>query len=336
MSLSRRQFLELSGLALGAAWLPPLPPIEAPRRTQSLGRTTRAVYIYEQPSFRSRSLNLLAADTVINLYDTVEAEDYPHNPFWHQVRRGYVHAGLIQPVRWEFQTPVESIPDAGRLGEITVPFTIARAGPGANFISDRRYHFETTHWIRRTARDADGAIWYGIYGDRTRAYTWVPAAHVRLIEPSEVTPLAPQARSKRIEIGLAGQSFRCFEGDRLVLDTLCSTGIYLRTEQGRRIYGTPAGEWQVIRKRPSRHMAGDDRASADFFDLPGVPWVSYFHWWGVAIHGTYWHNDYGKPHSHGCINLPSETAKWVYRWTTPVVPLDEDEVSERGTQVIVF
>jgi hypothetical protein len=51
-----------------------------------------------------------------------------------------------------------------------------------------------------------------------------------------------------------------------------------------------------------------------------VPWVSYITDSGISFHGTYWHNDYGRPHSHGCINLPSEAAKWIYRWTMPVVP----------------
>jgi hypothetical protein len=141
--------------------------------------------------------------------------------------------------------------------------------------------------------------------------------------------------NKRIEINLERQTFQCFEGDAMVLDTLCSTGIFLRTENGKRVYGTPAGEWVINRKRPSRHMAGDDLAATDFFDLPGVPWVSYFHWWGVSIHGTYWHSDFGRPRSHGCINLPSDIAKWVYRWTMPVAGLDELQTDGEGTRVIV-
>jgi len=50
------------------------------------------------------------------------------------------------------------------------------------------------------------------------------------------------------------------------------------------------------------------------FDLPGVPWVCYISWTGVSFHGTYWHNNYGTPQSHGCINLTPEAAKWIYRW----------------------
>ena len=53
------------------------------------------------------------------------------------------------------------------------------------------------------------------------------------------------------------------------------------------------------------------------FDLPGIPWVSYFTTGGVAFHGTYWHNDYGAPRSHGCVNVTSEDAKWLFRWSMP-------------------
>ena len=72
------------------------------------------------------------------------------------------------------------------------------------------------------------------------------------------------------------------------------------------------------------------------FDLPGVPWVCYIAWTGVSLHGTYWHNNYGTPHSYGCINLNPKAAKWLYRWTAPYVPFDEDYVeTENGTPVIV-
>ncbi len=163
-------------------------------------------------------------------------------------------------------------------------------------------------------------------------------AAVRRVTAEEMAPLSPEvaADRKRIEVDLAKQTFQCFEDDVKVVDILCSTGPYLRTENGKRIYGTPSGEWAINRKRPTRHMAGDDFASADFFDLPGVPWVSYFHWWGVSIHGTYWHNDYGKPRSHGCINLPPETAKWVFRWSLPRGALSQKPTTGDGTRLIVF
>ena len=82
--------------------------------------------------------------------------------------------------------------------------------------------------------------------------------------------------------------------------------------------------------------AGDVAASG--FDLPGVPWVLYITEGGISFHGTYWHNDYGKPRSHGCINLPSEGAKFIYRWTRPEVPPDVDylHLPGQGTQVSII
>jgi hypothetical protein len=57
---------------------------------------------------------------------------------------------------------------------------------------------------------------------------------------------------------------------------------------------------------------------------------------GIALHGTYWHNDYGYPRSGGCINLTPADAQWVYRWTLPVIPHDKRYVYDRnGTAVMV-
>jgi lipoprotein-anchoring transpeptidase ErfK/SrfK len=81
-------------------------------------------------------------------------------------------------------------------------------------------------------------------------------------------------------------------------------------------------------------MLTGSRAAANTFDLPGVPWVTFIDQYGVSFHGTYWHNDFGRPRSHGCINLPSSAAKWIYRWTTPVVPFEEQTAFKReGTRV---
>jgi lipoprotein-anchoring transpeptidase ErfK/SrfK len=97
---------------------------------------------------------------------------------------------------------------------------------------------------------------------------------------------------------------------------------------------TPEGEFETFRKRASRHMAAGDLING--YDLPGVPWVAYFTENGVALHGTYWHNDFGAARSHGCVNLATATAKWIFRWTMPVVPPDKiDLFAERGTKVVI-
>jgi lipoprotein-anchoring transpeptidase ErfK/SrfK len=85
-------------------------------------------------------------------------------------------------------------------------------------------------------------------------------------------------------------------------------------------YTTPKGRHIIYSKRGSRHMAAGDRAAANSFDLPGIPWISYITEDGIAFHGTYWHNDFGHPRSHGCVNLSPQAARWIYRWSNPVVP----------------
>ena len=83
-------------------------------------------------------------------------------------------------------------------------------------------------------------------------------------------------------------------------------------------------------------MAAGDRAAANSYDLPGIPWVCYITEDGVAFHGTYWHNDYGKPRSHGCINLTPQAARWIYLWTMPYVdPQKDGDYDETATAVDV-
>ena len=337
MILSRRDFLKLSGLALGGALLPPPPLLdEAPRRAEFLGRNIYSLYIYDRPSFNARQLGLIQAESVFNIYATVTSEDDYYNRTWYQVQRGYVHSASVQPVRWQLQKPLRQMPETTFLGEITVPFTLAKAGPRAGYNTLFKAYYETTYWVEAITRDEDGLTWYKMLDDRTLEYSWIRAEHVRRVPPEELAPLSPNVRDKRIEVDLEKQLFRAFEGDTLVLETLTSTGPFLRVEDGRRVWGTPAGDWRIDRKRPTRHMAGDDLAASDFFDLPGVPWVSYFHWWGVSIHGTYWHNDYGRARSHGCVNLLPQTAKWVFRWSQPVAPPGQLEFKGEGTPVIVY
>jgi hypothetical protein len=336
MRFSRRDFLKLSGLSLASALLPPALPDEALRPTGLMGRAIRGVNIYERPSLSAGVVALITAETVFNIYGTVLSNDEHYNRTWYQVRRGFVYSGQVQPVRWELQTPSLDVPDSGCLGEITVPYTLSKTGPNPDYATVYRFYYSTTHWITNAKKDPEGAVWYEAYDERLNRSSWIRGEHVRRVTAEEVAPLSPEAADKRIEVNLAKQTFQCFENDVKVLDVLCSTGPYLRTENGKRVYGTPAGDWAINRKRATRHMAGDDFASADFFDLPGVPWVSYFHWWGVSIHGTYWHNDYGKPRSHGCVNLPPEAAKWVFRWSMPVPLLREKPTEGNGTQVIVY
>ena len=92
-----------------------------------------------------------------------------------------------------------------------------------------------------------------------------------------------------------------------VFSTLVSTGVP-RTP-------TVIGRFAIRYKLPRQHMRGPG------YSLPNVPWVMYFYR-NYAIHGTYWHNAFGRPMSHGCVNMRVRDARWLYYWApvgTPVV-----------------
>lgn len=113
---------------------------------------------------------------------------------------------------------------------------------------------------------------------------------------------APQGarRGKWIEVELATQRLVAWEDGRMVLSTAISSGTHKTP--------TPKGTFRIFRKFDKQRMTGQD------YDLPNVPWVMYFRKGGYAMHGTYWHSNFGQPMSHGCINLPIGEAAWLYKW----------------------
>jgi hypothetical protein len=118
-------------------------------------------------------------------------------------------------------------------------------------------------------------------------------------ELAQLSPNVP-SENKRVEVRLDEQLLLAYEYGKIVFATRVSTG-------GKRLsgtYTTPIGDFITYHKRPTRHMATGDIAS-NGFDLPGVPWVLYITEGGISFHGTYWHNDYGFPHSHGCTTCRS-------------------------------
>jgi hypothetical protein len=327
-NLTRRQFLKLGGAALAGVAFQPLPPSDqAAQKGARLGRVAEwSVQVRTEPDLRAPTVRYHRHDDVIAYFEEVEAEGHnPHNPIWFRVIGGYIYSSYVQPVEVHVNTPLQHIPTGGLWGEISVPYTDARQTPSPDAYRSYRLYYSSAYRIAETAWGTDHRLWYRLYDNLVpSAQRYVLAEHVRPIYPGDLTPISPHVRDKRIEISLADQLLTAFEEDEPVFTTHISGGT-----GGDR--ATPRGNHHIVFKAPSRHMTGDD------FDLPGVPFDSYF-WGAVAIHGTYWHNDYGRPRSHGCVNVPSEAAKWVFRWTQPIVPYEEDglRVREGGTPVVVY
>lgn len=281
----------------------------------------RILWSYDEPDRKSKRKKLYWHDLVLPITNTTVSEDESaYNRVWYEVEGdGYVYSGSIQPVRTVLNEP-QLVSLKGALGEVSVPFTDAHVEADPNSEVIYRLYHETVHWITASAVLPDGSIWYALLDDKFEQQYFTPGKHIRLFLDEDLAPLSTDIpnEEKRIEVRLDDQLVLAYERERLVFATRTATGGRLRSGT----YTTPTGDYITFHKRPTRHMAAGDLASSGF-DLPGVPWVTYIKENGISFHGTYWHNDYGRPRSHGCINLTPQAAKWLYRWTTPVVPMDK-------------
>lgn len=110
---------------------------------------------------------------------------------------------------------------------------------------------------------------------------------------------------KWIDINLSRQSITAYEGNTPIYSAIVSTGLP-RTP-------TVVGSYNVYVKYAATDMRGGSHAAGDYYYLPNVPYTMYF-FRGYGIHGTYWHNNFGQPMSHGCVNLRTSDAKWFFDW----------------------
>ena len=123
-------------------------------------------------------------------------------------------------------------------------------------------------------------------------------------------PSSVPAGAKWIHVDLPEQTLVAYEGDRPVYATVISSG-----KEG---YEPPAGLFKVQQKYISTTMNATDPIDG-FYEVEEVPWTLYYHR-GYALHGAYWHTDFGKVRSHGCTNIAPVDARWLYYWTDPEVP----------------
>lgn len=338
--LTRRDFLKLGGLGLAGMFMPPLPfnfSAGDPYADQQGRVTSNILWLYDAPSHQGRRTKLYWRDLVLPITNvTVSEEESAYNRVWYEVREeGFAYSGSVQPVRTILNAPRADIPAAGVLAEVTVPFTDAYQFPDQQSRTAYRMYYETTHWVMGAAtNEEDGKVWYQILEDREKALYYAQAEHLRLFSDDELAPLSPEVPGdqKKIEVHLDQQILIAREYDNPVFVTRVASGAVYRTGT----YTTPRGLFMTYHKRPTRHMAAGDLAS-NGFDLPGVPWVMYITESGISLHGTFWHNDFGHPRSHGCINLTPSAAKWLFRWTSPVVQPDEEfSYKSKGTQVYIM
>jgi hypothetical protein len=295
--------------------------------------------VYSRPSFAAKLVAMYWRDLVFPINGITVGDQFPaYNRVWYLINNiGYAHSGEVQPVAVRYNKPLVSLPADGMLAEVTVPYTDAVRDPNHPERHDwfaYRLYYSTVYWIESVLKDKKGQYWYRVTDDKLKFDYYITAEHIRPITADELAPISPHVpvKEKRLEVRLHDQVLVAYEGGQPVFMTrIASGGKFLDGD-----YSTPVGVYITNRKRPSRHMASEDLAAPSAYDLPGVPWVSYLTKSGISFHGTYWHNDFGKPRSHGCINLSPQAARWVYRWSNPAVPYVEHTWDKNeGTRVDV-
>jgi hypothetical protein len=229
-----------------------------------------------------------------------------------------------------------------RLVEVTVPFTEPwRYTKLYNWQKlGFRLYFGSVHWIDAIEEGPLGEKWYRVFDDLTGFPYNVNPLHVRPIPIENLAPISPEVpfEKKKIEVNLTTQTLTAYEYEKPVFTTLISSGVPSDSIEANGIpTKTPAGDFNLLEKMPAKHMGnGNLFAEADDYELPGVPWTCFFTTKGHAFHGTYWHENFGSPMSHGCINMRSEEAKWLFLWALPKHELGRPYNRGFGTAVRIY
>ena len=143
--------------------------------------------------------------------------------------------------------------------------------------------------------------------------------------PTPIPPVSqPSHGEKWIDVDLSTQTLVAYEGEVEVLRTTVSTGAPQTP--------TVKGRFRIFHKLLSQTMRGPG------YEQPNVPYVMYFYG-AYSLHGAYWHNDFGRARSHGCVNLRVAEAQWLFNWADPALPTGNSEIwdthSNSGTLVVV-
>lgn len=357
--IPRRNFLRLAAMFLGGVVLKPLSSLFQPSdfpQGERLGRVNVGkVELKNRPDADSSTVGVLYEDAIVPwIREMVGSNLYRTNQRWVETPEGYIWSPYLQPVANLPNIPVQSLADSslgpGMWVEVSLPYVdMIQDNPPARSpgLRDRielslppRLYYSQITWVDRIKTDSAGQTWYrinepyGSYGD----ILWAQAEAFRPLTREEMAPLSPGREDKRVIVSITHQTLACYEGNKEVYFTRISSGA-LWNAQGNRVdaWSTPVGNFPIWRKLVSLHMSGGTTGGG--WDLPAIGWTSLFVGSGVAVHSTFWHNNFGEPMSRGCVNARPEDAKWVFRWSNPAVPYDPGDVTvpwPGGTKVEVI
>ena len=163
---------------------------------------------------------------------------------------------------------------------------------------------------------------------------WLPDdANLVKINARKEFPHYAKQGAEWIDVSLKTQFLVAYRGMTPVYATLVSTGVGADGDP-EKTHATLQGEFRIHTKHVTTTMASDD--PEDNYELRDIPYVQYFKD-GYAFHAAYWHDGFGTPRSHGCINLAPDDARWLFSWSEPAVPEQWHGTMSfaRGTRVLI-
>lgn len=335
---SRRAFLKLTAAGVGSSlfWPKSIPAqIDNFPEAEKLGRVCYGRWdLKARPDYDAQTVGQVFDDQIIVWQrEVVGRWPFRRNQKWIETPEGYIWGAYIQPVYNRPNEPILDLPEspmgAGMWVEVTTPYVdlqMVNPPPRHPYFRDRyeknlplRFYYSQILWVDRVRTNAEGGVEYRIneiYGNRGDIY-WADGRAFRPLTAEEIAPISPEVEDKRVVVDITTnrQVLSCFEGDQEVY--------FCRISSGAAKGSTPLGTFSIWRKLLSIHMEGGTAVAG--WDVCGVGWTNLFTSNGVAIHSTYWHNNFGEPESNGCINVAPEDAKWIFRWTNPAVKMDTGE-----------
>ncbi len=249
--------------------------------------------------------------------------------FWRTYSGGWVRASELQFVG----APALHGVALNTTTHLPLRFTVART---RLFVADARGAMRATRTLPRWSPIAltEGPS-VTVRGDE---YVPVEGGFVRRRDARDITAHEPPSGlppgEKWLDVNLDRQFVVAYEGATPVFATLMSSGIPAR--DGGESYETIQGSFRIEQKHLTATMDGNSAAGA--YSIEDVPWVMYFSG-SFALHGAFWHDDFGRVRSHGCVNLSPDDARWIFQWTSPTLPDGWHSVtavgSDLGTRVYV-
>lgn len=195
--------------------------------------------------------------------------------------------------------------------DVHFPFALVRK-PGAKFRSGKEAPYHSALALTGKQDFFDKVLHY-----ETKDGEWISDRVASRLDPAKNMPGWGKNGEKWIDINVTKQTLMLYEGEVPVFATLVSTGEAGLSDH-QTTTATKRGIFRIHTKHVSATMSSDELGEE--FELRDVPYVMYFDKEGYALHGAYWHDRFGTPKSHGCINLSPEDARRVFHWTDPVVP----------------